>query len=167
MPMFSFYPPPPFVLASDCALSGTTGAVTAGAAYFIGVVLNAPVTVTQMRTTLSGTPTGNIDMGIYDASGTNRKPGNLLGHTGAYTAASGVFTKSLTANLSLSPGQYWLALVDTVADSIQFRATNGAGMGAIYKTTATNLTTLPSTAGTVAPDSNCIAIEALLSSGFA
>ena len=44
----------------------STSVVTAGSAYFSLLILYATVTVTQMRTMLSGSPTGNVDMGIYD-----------------------------------------------------------------------------------------------------
>ncbi len=157
----------PFMLADPTALSGGAGAVvTAGSAYFVGYVLLAQVTVSQMRTWFGGSPTGQVDMGIYDATGTNNGPGNLLGHTGANTAAAAVFTKSLTANLTLPPGQYWLAILDTVADTIMSRSVNTGGMAPAYKTTATNLTVLPSTAGAIATNNLCQAIEALLLNSF-
>lgn len=167
MPLFPAPLPAPFMLSSDCALSGGSGnPVTAGAAYFVGYTLLTQVTISQMRTWFSGSPTGNIDMGIYDATGANNAPNNLLGHTGANAAAGGIFTKSLTANLALSPGQYWLAFLDTVADTVLSRSTNVGGLGACYRTTATNLTVLGSTAGTIATQAVIVAIDALLLNSF-
>lgn len=159
--------PAPFILYDPTSLAaGASALPTAGAAFFVGYMLYAPVTVTQMRASLASSPTGNVDMGIYDASGTNGQPNNLLGHTGAIAATTGVFTQNLTANLALLPGKYWLAFLDTVADNVQFRSTFAGGMGPYYRTTATNLTALPNPAGAIAANGNAIAIEALLSGGF-
>lgn len=143
-----------------------TGTVNAGSAYLFPYPLLAQVTVTQMRTAFSGSPTGNVDMGIYDSTGTNGGPNNLLGHTGAIAATTGLFTKSLTANLTLSQGLYWLAILDTVADTTYTRTVGAAGMGAMYKTSATNLTVLPSTIGAVADTNTFVALFALISGAF-
>jgi len=75
-------------------------------------------------------------------------------------------TKSLTANAVLPPGVYWLAFLDTVADSVHTRTMAVAGLGAIMQTSATNLTVLPSTAGTVADSVLLIELYALISGGF-
>src|SRR5215469_3576958 len=122
MPLFLPLPAAPQALYVPGVENVTaTTAVTAGAAYAAPCQLLAQVTVTQMRCSLSGSPTGNIDMGIFDSTGSNGGPGNLLGHTGANAASTGVFTKSLTANLALSPGLYWLAFLDTVGDTLSVR----------------------------------------------
>lgn len=159
--------PAPFALYTDDITVLTATTITAGQAQFSAYVLNATVTITQMRCNFSGSPTGNVDMGIYDATGANGSPGNLLGHTGVNVAATGNFTKSLTANLTLSPGQYWLSFLDTVADSVSLRSSNATGIGALMKTSATNLTVLPSTAGTVVNSSQRFGVMALLLNGFA
>lgn len=145
---------------------GSGSAVTAGSAYFYDVIVNATVTIIQMRTALSGAPTGNIDMGVYDSTGTNGQPNNLLGNTGAQLSATGVFTKSLSANLTLPPGKYWLAIIDTVADSIFQRSSGNAGIGVAYKSTATNLIQLANPAGAIATNATKIYLEALLLGGF-
>jgi hypothetical protein len=119
-----------------------------------------------MRVNISGSPTGNIDMGIYDATGTNNGPNNLLGHTGANAAATGLFTKSLTANLLLSPGQYWLAFLDTVGDSIFARTATAAGLPVVVRTSATNLTVLPSTIGAVADNAIEVGVIGLILNSY-
>ncbi len=153
MPLF-FPQVAPFILQNEgfsfAANSAGTGPAVAGSVVFASFQVSVPVTVSQMRTAFSGTPTGNCDMGIYDASGAGFIPGNLLGHTGAIAATTGMFTKSLTANLLLSPGKYWLAFLDTVADTVFGTQVAASGMGSIMKTSATGLTVLPATAGTVA-----------------
>jgi hypothetical protein len=105
-------------------------------------------------------------MGIYDSTGTNGAPNNLLGHTGAIVAATGVFTQNLTANLLLSPGRYWLAFLDTVADSVGVRSGLAANIGVNLQTSATNLTVLPSTAGTVVNSIIRTGLIALLSGSW-
>jgi hypothetical protein len=166
MPLFT-YPPVPVMLVDPTALAAGGNVIpNAGAAFFEGYTLYAPVTVTQMRAAFSGSPTGNCDMGIYDSTGTNGAPNNLLGHTGAIAAVTGLFTQNLTANLLLSPGKYWIAFLDTIADTVQSRTTLVSGIGPYYRTTATNLTVLPATAGAVAVNGTSIAVAALLSGGF-
>lgn len=143
--------PAPSIFGSDFMLNCSTSAgaaVTAGAIYFTPYNLTTFVTVTSMRTDFSGSPTGNIDMGIYDSTGSNGNPGTLLGHTGAIAASTGVYTQNLTANLTLSPGKYWVAFVDNVADSIFSRGT-GTNAAPDLRSSSTGFTTLQSTAPTL------------------
>src|SRR5260221_10213561 len=157
----------PFILTNVTGQgAAATSATTAGAAFFVGVELYAPITIAQMRTVFSGAPTGNVDMGIYDATGANGGPGNLLGHTGAIVATTGVFTKALTANLLLSPGQYWLAFLDTVADSVAVKTMQGANVGAVWRSVSTALAVLPASAGSVQTTTVAILLDGLISGGF-
>ncbi|HEX3640096.1 MAG TPA: hypothetical protein VHV10_02275 [Ktedonobacteraceae bacterium] len=163
-----FIPTPPY-LATDGIVSANangTGAVVAGAAYLSPITVFAPVTVTQIRASFSGSPTGNVDMGIYDSSGSNGLPNNRLGSTGANVAATGLFTKNLTANLLLSPGNYWIAFLDTVADALFSRTGYTTGLAPALRTTATNLTVLPASIGTVANGAPIIDIIALLQNSW-
>jgi hypothetical protein len=170
MPLFT-YPPAPFTLeAPDVAvMTSALTALTSGSAYFNAIILYTPVTVTQMRCDITAaSPTGNVDMGIYDSTGTNGQPNNLLGHTGAIAAVTGVFTQNLTSNLLLSPGRYWLAYLGTQAtDQPGVRQALGSGgIGVVMKTSASGLSVLPSTAGTVANTFNRVGIIALLSGSW-
>lgn len=159
--------PAPLIITPDGALSAGAGAaVVAGSAYLSAVAINATVTIQKMRTIFSGAPTGNCDMGIYDSLGTNGLPLNLLGHTGAIAATTGLFTQNLTANLTLPPGVYWIAIVDTVADSVWQRGAGAAGAAAVVKTSATNLTVLPSTIGATANNNLIMLVDALPLGGF-
>jgi len=142
-----------------------TFTVSAGQAYASLYTLLASVTLTQMRCCFSGSPTGNIDLGIYDSTGTNGGPGNLQGHTGANAAATGVFTKSLTANVLLSPGNYWIAFLSTIANSVFGRQASGAGMIDSVISSTTGLTVLPSSFGAFT-DSNLVTVLCLVSGGF-
>jgi len=167
MPIFTSPIVPQVLMMPGSESAQTTAATTAGAAFLSAVILRAPATVTQMRTGFSGTPTGSVDMGVYDASGTNGAPNNLLGHTGAIAAATGLFTQNMTANLLLAPGRYWLALLDTVADSVFTRAGALTALFPVMRTSATNLTVLPSTIGTVANNGLIICYMALLLNSWA
>lgn len=167
MPLFLPAPPAPQLLAPDFADAGNlgTGALTAGVAYFSSVTVYTWVTVAQMRCQFSGSPTGNCDMGVFAADGTNGLPNTMLGHTGAIAAVATVFTQNLTANLPISPGKYWLAWLDTVADTIfRVSASNIGGIPSV-RSTATNLTVLAS--GIAVTDTgNRPAVVALLSGGY-
>ena len=188
--------PAPFTLESPDVTVLTGTALTAGRAFFTALPpLYASVIVAQMRCFVSSaSPTGNIDMGIYDATGTNNAPNNLLGHTGAIAAttglftknltgannapnnllghtgaiaaATGVFTKSLIANTTIPPGLYWLAIVDTVADSIGMRSGVTASIGANVQTSSASLTVLPNPAGAVTNSILRAGLEALLSGSW-
>ncbi len=166
MPLFAPLPAPLILYTPGIENASQIAAITAGVGYFTLFQLLAPVTVTQMRCYFSGSPTGNCDMGIYDSTATNGAPNNLLGHTGANAAVTSMFTKSLTANLLLAPGNYWLAFCDTVGDSVANRQSSLSGLGPQYKTSATNLTVLPNTAGTLNDINFLITILALVSGGY-
>jgi hypothetical protein len=166
MPLFTYPPVPNIVYIQGTENASNNASVTAGAAFFQLVVVYAPVTIAQIRCYFSGSPTGNVDMGIYDSTGTNGKPNNLLAHTGAIASATGMFTQSLTASYTLTPGNYWLAFLDTVGDSVSSRQPAASGMGPLYRTTATNLTVLGSTAGTIQDINFQVAMFALVSGGY-
>ncbi|SRR6266496_599774 len=161
--------PTPMVLTPDATDMNNQALVslTSSRIYFCPVTVFAAVTVTQMRCQFSGAVTGNVDMGIYDSSGTNGAPNNLLGHTGAIAAVTGLFTQSLTANLLLLPGIYWLAWVDTSADAVGRSAGPGtAGQGpSIVSNNTFSVLPNPLTGGT-ADTPNKVALMALLSGGF-
>src|SRR5260221_8699477 len=168
MPLFHPPLPVPQMLVTDAtdANNNGAGALTAGVAYFSSVSVLTTVTITKMRCQFSGAPTGNVDMGIFDATGANGGPGNMLGHTGAILSATGVFTQNLTANLTLSPGLYWLAWLDTVADTVFRNATPAnTGCNPSVRSTSTTLTVLASSIAVV-DTPNRPAVVALLSGGY-
>ena len=168
MPIF-LQPVAPFILNNEAfgfaGGAGTTAAV-AGSAILCSAIVRAPITLTQMRMVFSGAVTGNVDMGIYDSSGAGKNPGNLLGHTGALAATTGLFTKNLTANLPLSPGQYWLAFIDTAADQYWSASQSTAGIVTAMKTTSTALTVLPATIGAIADYNVSPALCGLILNGW-
>lgn len=149
--------------------SAFTGPSVGGQVVLTGYELTASVTVTSMRTAFSavgGTP-GTCQMGIYDASAAGRLPGSLLANTATFTASSGsTLTKNLLSNLPLSPGLYWLALLDTSSGDTVF----GFGGQAFFYTSVTSnttgLTTLPGTIGAVSDFNVAIAFCGLILGGW-
>jgi hypothetical protein len=55
------------------------------------------------------TASGQLGLGIYDASGPNGGPGTLLAQTNAFTPMAGWNTASVVTPVALAAGTYWLA----------------------------------------------------------
>ncbi len=159
MPLFT-YPPQPWSIYLDDIQAGAVTTLTAGRIYLNAVVISAPVTIVAMQCTFSAVPTGNCDMGIYDTGF------NLLGHTGAIAAATGIFRQNLIANLTLGPNRYWLAWLDTVADSIvrQFGSAS-ANQSLTQRSNATTFTQLVSFA-VVQIAGDRVGVQALVQGGY-
>src|SRR5260221_12292943 len=104
MPLFPAPLPAPQMLVTDAtdANNNGAGALTAGVAYFSSVSVLTTVTITKMRCQFSGAPTGNVDMGIFDATGANGGPGKNRGHTSHNTSATAGFQPEFTAQLTHS-----------------------------------------------------------------
>ena len=167
MPLYQ-RPVSPFFLRADSLALATSGTGPAfpGQVILNGIELIAPVTVTQMRTVFSGAPTGTCQMGIYDSSAAGQLPGSLMGNTATFTAVNGVMTRNLLSNLPLGPGKYWLAFLDTVADTVFGVGGGPTGFYATVLTTTTGLTTLPGTAGAVTDNNVATAFCALVLGGW-
>ena len=119
-------PPVPWVLVAGDPAAGSGGALATNTSYLAGVTVEAPMTITALSCVATGTPTGHVDLGIYDANG------NLLGHTGVQALAAGVNRFTLSAAMSLAPGRYYLALwIDNGTDAIlkASRNLNGSSQG--------------------------------------
>ena len=104
----------------DLQQGGLSSGFAAGAIFINGIIVSAPLTILAMECRM-GTATGNIDMGIYDVNF------NLLVHKGATAAASGLNTLTFASPLPLSPGQYWLAWMDTIGTDTVYEANSGLG----------------------------------------
>ncbi len=52
---------------------------------------------------------GQLQLGIYDATGAGGRPGNKVAETAAFTPVVGWNTKPVVAQVSLPAGDYWLA----------------------------------------------------------
>ena len=146
--------------ADDNAYSSTT--TTGGAIYIVGVVLYAPVVVTGMKCRMGSTAAGNIDMGIYDVNF------NVLANKGATgsLSASAVNTLTFANALSLSPGRYWLAWVDSAGSDTVAQATAGStGFTIARRSVGTGNTTI--VANSSWQDTTIrICLEAAISGGY-
>lgn len=121
--MFTTTPTPWALYNGETGLN-TAGAVVATTAYLVPVVLEAPATITSVRVRFVTGGNGHYDVGIYDATGVNGAPNNLLAHAAATAtslATAGNTTASpafINGNLSLPPGRYWLAFwIDNGTDT--------------------------------------------------
>ena len=70
--------------------------------------------------------TGQLLLGIYDASGANGRPGKLLGQTKSFTPVKGWNTQSVVTPVALGVGNYWLAYLPS-SNSLSFVKQNNSG----------------------------------------
>jgi hypothetical protein len=101
-----------------------------------GLLLAQSTTLGQTATIQSmsfyvTTASGNLRLGLYDATGTNGGPGNLLASTAEITPTTGWNTVNVTTPVSLSPGNYWLAFTPS-SSSLHCRHTYSSGTGTWY-----------------------------------
>jgi hypothetical protein len=72
------------------------------------------------------TVSGNLRLGIYDATGPGGGPGTLKAQTNAFTPVVGWNTASVIAPVLLPAGNYWLAYLPS-SSSLQFAANFSIG----------------------------------------
>jgi len=168
MPLFAI-PPAPQALYDGEICTTSSSAVTANTVYFIGTSLYAPATLTGIRVRFSTGGNGHYDIGIYDATGTNGAPGNLLAHAAATNTSLVTSSATLTpafinGNLALSPGRYWLALwVDNSTDAVN-RQLASQNVGVVVVMTSTG--PLPATASGLSNGTLKPVLVGLLSGGW-
>ncbi len=116
--------------SQNLAVTGSGTGVTNGI-ILVAVYTPSPFVLAAVRMRFQSNGGGGYyDTGIYDATGANDGPNNLLGHAAATNtslpvASSGVKTPALIGgNLSLSAGRYWLAYWQSNAND---QIVNGAG----------------------------------------
>ncbi len=86
------------------------------------VVLGQNATILSMSFYVT-TASGNLRLGIYDATGPNGAPGALKAQTAAFTPVSGWNTQNVVSPVSLPAGTYWLAYLPS-SSSLAFRVAN-------------------------------------------
>lgn len=115
---------------------------TANRAIYVPIRVPSRVMVRQLAVGQGSTSTGNIDIGLYDATGTR------LASTGSQTKLSSVLQVHDVTDTIIGPGLYYLAVNnDTTTDTIlsaTVAAVVVAGFGIL--TQAVGAVTLPSTA---------------------
>ncbi len=138
----------------ELASQATATALVANTAYLVGVVLPVPAVLTGIRVRCTAGGTGHYDVGIYDATGTNGAPNNLLAHAAAtatslVTASSVYLTPALIGgNLALAAGRYWLALwCDNATDTWNKVASSNANVTIVQS--GTNAGPLPALASSL------------------
>jgi hypothetical protein len=83
------------------------------------VVLGQNATILSMSFYVT-TASGNLRLGIYDATGPNGGPGALKAQTAAFTPVSGWNTQNVVSPVSLPAGTYWLAYLPS-SSSLRFK----------------------------------------------
>lgn len=149
------WPVSPFALMSDLGIN-TNNAGAAGANNTVIFVaaepLQATITIIKMRARFSIGGNGHYDLGVYDSTGANLGPGNLLCNcassaTALATSASTV-SPVVLANTILNPGLYWLALwIDNTTDTFNRQTISGNMAPVMSGTVAAG--PLPATASAV------------------
>jgi hypothetical protein len=125
--------PPQIALYDGESASNTAGVGVANNVYFVPVLCNRSSLLTALRVSFGAGGAGHYDVGIYDSTGLNEDPGNLLAHAAStnvsLVTATGVQTPAfLTGNLGIGKGLYWLALwIDNATDTINKSATISTG----------------------------------------
>jgi hypothetical protein len=74
---------------------------------------------------------GTLRMGIYDSSGPGGGPGALKAQTAEFTPGVGWNTAAVIAQVSLSPGNYWLAYLPS-DNNLHFRVERSTGATTYY-----------------------------------
>jgi hypothetical protein len=129
------------VMASSGSVSGAASVtVTAASTFTIGetnilgigvngianLLVAQQVTLGQTATILSmsfyvTTASGNLRLGIYDATGPGNGPGQLKAQTAAFAPTSGWNNQNVVSQVSLPAGTYWLAFLPS-SNSLAIRA---------------------------------------------
>ena len=155
MPLFLQVPPAPLALYDgEIASQATASALVANTAYLVGVTLLAPAVLTNMRVRCNAGGNGHYDVGLYDATGANGAPNNLLTHAAATASSLATSSATLTpaligGNLALSPGRYWLALwCDNATDTWSKVASSNTNVTIVQS--GTNAGPLPALASSLA-----------------
>ncbi len=76
------------------------------------------------------TASGNLRLGIYDATGPGGGPGAKKAETASITPTTGWNTANVTP-VSLPPGTYWLAYLPS-SNSLKFKGESSGGTSKLY-----------------------------------
>ncbi len=139
---------PPWIISNDAAAIGgaTSTTLVAEAVYLYAFEIDSTITITGGKWRTGTTAAGTCDVGVYDMNG------NLLGHTGQVSnIVSTNMSAALLVNVTLSPGQYFMALWASVATDdylgISSTGTFASESRNRIATNATSATGLPATTG--------------------
>src|SRR5262249_4475244 len=126
------------------ALTGTSTTVTIGETNILsaadggnGNLLLAQSTTLSQPSTINSLSfyvtqaSGNLILGIYDASGPNGGPGALKAQTNSFTPVTGWNTANVVSPVSLPAGTYWLAYLPS-SNNLAFVKGLTSGISARY-----------------------------------
>jgi Immunoglobulin domain len=89
------------------------------------VALSQAATLQSLSFYVTGA-SGNLILGIYDATGPGGHPGKLLAATGSFATVNGWNTANVVTPVSLAAGNYWLAYLPS-SSSLSFPKQNDSG----------------------------------------
>ncbi len=101
---------------------------------------------------------GNVRLGVYDATGPSGGPGTLKAQTASFAAVKGWNTKLTTTQPTLNPGTYWLAFLPS-SNGLSF--VKGQGYGSIVNSAGTW-----TFGGVTGPSGNQIFLNGSFSTGY-
>ncbi len=103
-------------------------------------VLNQPGMLQSLSFYVTQT-SGNLRLGVYDATGPSGGPGTLKAQTNSFTPVVGWNTANVTTPIQLSPGNYWLAYAPS-SNNLHFVVNRSLGT---YKSASFTFGSMPST----------------------
>jgi hypothetical protein len=158
MPLFYAPAATPMIIASEAvaAAGGVATTITINVPFLYAFeVSGQSLLVHQVRWRIGATATGHTNMAIYTAAG-NLVAGSDTGSI--VNTANTTFTQAYGTDVSLAPGQYWLALAsDNGTDTYGGISGLLARIGATRHRQGTNLLSagaMPSTLGAITTSTN-------------
>lgn len=131
----NWYPSAPFLVSSSVGIIQTASRL---AAHIL--IIGSARTIDALGTRVGTAGVGSeMKAGVYDATGTNGRPGNLLGLTSsvATTSSTTNVTLPLSASLFLPAGIYWAASVHKATTTLPITYSytgNGCTLPGVFQT---------------------------------
>lgn len=158
MPLFYAPVTTPMIIPSEAAAvgGGVTSTITINVPFLYAFeVSGQSLLIHQVRWRMGATATGHTNMAIYTATG-NLVAGSDTGSIA--NAANTTFTQAYGTDVSLAPGQYWMALAsDNGTDTYGGISGLLARIGSTRHRQGTNLLAagaMPSTLGAITTSTN-------------
>ncbi len=127
------------IIAGETSVLANDDSSNGNALIAQSTVLEQPAVIQSLSFYVT-TAAGNLRMGVYDATGADGGPGQLVASAAEITPATGWNVANVTTPVLLSPGTYWIAYLPS-SDNLHFRyTTSGAAKYYSYP-----YNTLPST----------------------
>jgi len=126
----------PSAVGATSITIGETNILSAGDNGNANLLLAQNTTLAQPATIISlsfyvTTASGNLRMGIYDATGPGGNPGKLMAQTNGFKTVKGWNTANVVTPVLLPAGRYWLAYLPS-SNGLAFVKGQSANSGLVY-----------------------------------